>query len=150
MRGLADAGSNPNRRSRYREGLLQYQRRLYPNSTQLQACDADRSLWGVDISSTYFDYPKAPTRIFAIIPWVHLAVVLRHPLDRLLSAYNVRWMTWLCGKLIWSRKTSGTRTCTTYYYGTTHYGTTYYATTHYGTTHYGTTYYGEVPNSKDE
>ena len=88
--------------NRFKEGLLQYQRRFYPGSTRLREC-APSSHFGVDVSSTYFDYPKAPGRIFAILPWSRIVVLLRAPVERALSAYNLRWLTWLCGKAIWAR-----------------------------------------------
>lgn len=45
----------------------------------------------------YFDYPKAPSRVFAVLPAVKIAVLLREPVSRAVSAFNVRWLTWLCG-----------------------------------------------------
>jgi len=88
--------------NRYKEGLLQYQKRFHPNSTRLRECGGAQQ-HGIDISSTYFDYPKAPARIFAILPWSRVTVVLRPPLERMLSAFNFRWLTWLCGKALWGR-----------------------------------------------
>ena len=53
--------------NRYKEGLLRYQQRFHPESRQLRECAAaDRH--GADVSSSYFDYPKAPGRIFAVAP----------------------------------------------------------------------------------
>jgi hypothetical protein len=45
----------------------------------------------------YFDYPKAPSRVFAVLPAVKIVVLLREPVTRAVSAFNVRWLTWLCG-----------------------------------------------------
>eukprot|EP00966_Prymnesium_polylepis_P166665 3852538-Prymnesium_polylepis.1 len=89
--------------NRYKEGLLQYQKRFFPNSSRLRECASARH-HGIDVSSSYFDYPKAPARIFAILPWARVAVVLREPLTRTLSAFNFRWLTWLCGKALWGRQ----------------------------------------------
>ena len=105
--------------NRYREGLLSYERRFHPNSTRRDGCplppppaaaaaaaspsETSAASLAVDISSTYFDYPKAPLRVFSVLPAARIAVLLREPVSRALSAFNLRWLTWLCGKLMWSR-----------------------------------------------
>ena len=53
------------------------------------------------MSSSYFDYPRSAARLFAVAPHARVAVVLREPVERAVSAFNLRWLTWLCGKLIW-------------------------------------------------
>ena len=57
-----------------------------------------------EISSSYFDYPKAPARVASVLPAARIVVVLREPIDRAYSAFNFRWLTWLCGKLLWTRQ----------------------------------------------
>ena len=101
--------------NRYRQGVLAYERRFYPNSTRRSGCAvaADDATAGggtggggsvvAEVSSTYFDYPKAPSRLAAILPAARLVVLLREPVSRALSAFNFRWLTWLCGKLLWTR-----------------------------------------------
>ncbi len=98
--------------NRYRGGLLAYERRFHPNSSvrggcaraaRAEAAQAAPSEVVAEVSSTYFDYPKAPARVAAILPAARIAILLREPVARALSAFNVRWQTWLCGKLIWSR-----------------------------------------------
>jgi len=91
--------------NRFRQGLLHHQRLFHPNTTALRSCADRRSASAVlvELSSSYFDYPKAKLRIFSVMPRVRVAVLLREPVARALSAFNVRWLTWLCGKLMWSR-----------------------------------------------
>ena len=99
--------------NRYRQGLLSYERRFHPNSTRLGGCDTPSGSGTVpsdhtpevtiEVSSTYFDYPKAPPRLAAVMPAARIVVLLREPVERALSAFNFRWMTWLCGKLLWVR-----------------------------------------------
>ena len=87
-------------------GLLHHQRLFHPNASALRSCAEPRGSAAtvhVELSSSYFDYPKAKVRIFSVMPRVKVAVLLREPVARARSAFNVRWLTWLCGKLIWSR-----------------------------------------------
>ena len=90
----------------FRLGLLHHQRLFHPNATALRSCTEPRGSAAtvhVELSSSYFDYPKAKLRIFSVMPRVRVAVLLREPVARARSAFNVRWLTWLCGKLMWSR-----------------------------------------------
>ena len=88
--------------NRYRQGLLWYQQRFYPTSDALRRCDAAAdAARAVEVSSSYFDYPRSALRLFAVAPHARVAVVLREPVERAVSAFNLRWLTWLCGKLIW-------------------------------------------------
>jgi hypothetical protein len=32
-----------------------------------------------------------------VLPAVKIVVLLREPVSRAVSAFNVRWLTWLCG-----------------------------------------------------
>ena len=105
--------------NRFKLGLLHHARLFYPNASSVRSCgtaataatattvatavrEGSRELFA-EVSSSYFDYPKARGRIFGVMPRVRVAVLLREPVARSLSAFNVRWLTWLCGKLIWSR-----------------------------------------------
>ena len=75
--------------NRYRNGLLYYESRFYPNVTAMDSCAhapppstdrppaaegvaeeavATRTLVRAEVSSTYFDYPKAPMRMVAVLP----------------------------------------------------------------------------------
>ena len=38
-----------------------------------------------------------------MLPAARIVIVLREPVSRAFSAFNFRWMTWLCGKLVWAR-----------------------------------------------
>ena len=94
------------RRAFCHPGLLHHQRLFYLNATALRSCAEPRGSAAtvhVELSSSYFDYPKAKVRIFSVMPRVRVAVLLREPVARARSAFNVRWLTWLCGKLMWSR-----------------------------------------------
>ena len=98
--------------NRYRLGLASHARRfpsslLARNGTggALGVCGLTQPADGVlaEVSSSYLDYPKAPPRIAAVLPHARIVVVLREPVSRALSAFNFRWLTWLCGKLVWAR-----------------------------------------------
>jgi hypothetical protein len=115
--------------NRFKQGLLSYEQRFYRNATIRGDCvpappgsvlaevrpacscrlvrpppshlHPPSLIW--QVSSTYFDYPKAPARIASVLPGARIVIVLREPVSRALSAFNWRWMTWLCGKLVWTR-----------------------------------------------
>ena len=94
--------------NRYKLGLLNYEQRFHPDSSARSGCAPSHpaetsSLLLAEVSSTYFDYPKAATRIAAVLPNAKVVIVLREPVERAFSAYNLRWMTWLCGKLIFKQ-----------------------------------------------
>ena len=38
-----------------------------------------------------------------MLPAVKIVVLLREPVSRAVSAFNVRWLTWLCGRLLWKQ-----------------------------------------------
>lgn len=84
--------------NRFRLGLGSHGRR-WANATRA----GGGQLLLAEVSSSYFDYPKAPARVAAVLPHARVVVLLREPVSRALSAFNFRWLTWLCGKLIWSR-----------------------------------------------
>ena len=107
--------------NRFKLGLLHHARQFYPNASSVRSCggtataaaataavataaqQGSRELFA-EVSSSYLDYPKARGRIFGVMPRVRVVALLREPVARSLSAFNVRWLTWLCGKLIWSRR----------------------------------------------
>ena len=76
--------------NRFRNGLLSYEQRFHRDSKTRGGCPTRASHVLVEVSSTYFDYPKAPLRVAGVLPAVRIAVVLREPVGRALSAYNVR------------------------------------------------------------
>ena len=100
--------------NRWKDGLWQYEQRFHRESKRRFGCkDASRhdndggrssSTVVAEISSSYFDYPKAPARVASVLPAARIVVVLREPIDRAYSAFNFRWLTWLCGKLLWTRQ----------------------------------------------
>ena len=92
--------------NRFKLGLLSHERRFSKNSTARFGCgwqsQPEDGLF-VEVSSSYFDYPKASQRIASVLPASKIVIVLREPISRAMSAYNFRWLTWLCGKLVWSK-----------------------------------------------
>ena len=93
--------------NRFKQGLLFYERRFHRNSSVRGGCPEQHAVSrreiAVEVSSTYLDYPKAPSRLASVMPYARIVLVLREPTSRALSAFNFRWMTWLCGKLVWTR-----------------------------------------------
>ena len=89
--------------NRFRMGLLHYEQKFHPSSKRRGGCartiSTDEIVYAdptdgeiaVEVSSTYFDYPKAPSRIAAVLPDARIVMVLREPISRALSAYNFRW-----------------------------------------------------------
>ena len=56
-----------------------------------------------EVSATYLDYPKAAERAAALLPQVRVVALLREPVSRVLSSFNMRWQIEVCGKLTWTR-----------------------------------------------
>ena len=44
-----------------------------------------------EVSATYLDYPKAAERAAALVPLVRVVALLREPVARVLSSFNMRW-----------------------------------------------------------
>lgn len=56
-----------------------------------------------EVSATYLDYPKAAERAAQLLPSVKIIVLLREPVSRLVSSFNMKWQVEICGKLTWTR-----------------------------------------------
>jgi hypothetical protein len=56
-----------------------------------------------EVSATYFDYPRAAERAAALVPAAKIVVLLREPVSRVTSSFNMRWQIEVCGKLTWTR-----------------------------------------------
>ena len=56
-----------------------------------------------EVSATYLDYPKAAERAAALVPTVRVVALLREPVARISSSFNMRWQIEVCGKLTWTR-----------------------------------------------
>ena len=56
-----------------------------------------------EVSATYLDYPKAAERAAQLLPGAKIIVLLREPVSRLVSSFNMKWQVEICGKLTWSR-----------------------------------------------
>ena len=85
--------------NRFKLGLHSHERRFLSNFSQLGGCNLVQPNDGVllEVSSSYLDYPKAPSRVASVLPAVRVVIALREPVSRALSAFNFRWLTWLCG-----------------------------------------------------
>ena len=88
----------------YAKGATAYQRRWDGPTASLGVCDdapadadADasdgrsRSRLRGEISATYLDYPRAAERAAALVPAARVVALLREPLARLFSSFNMRW-----------------------------------------------------------
>ena len=49
------------------------------------------------------DYPRAAERAAALVPAARIIVLLREPVSRVVSSFNMRWQIEVCGKLTWTR-----------------------------------------------
>ncbi len=56
-----------------------------------------------EVSATYLDYPRAAERAAALLPQVRVVALLREPVARVLSSFNMRWQIEVCGRLTWTR-----------------------------------------------
>ena len=57
-----------------------------------------------EVSATYLDYPKAAERAAQLLPGAKIIILLREPVSRLVSSFNMKWQVEVCGKLTWTRK----------------------------------------------
>ena len=67
------------------------------------ACPAAAGKLRGEISATYLDYPRAAERAAALLPHAKIVVLLREPVSRVVSSFNMRWQIEVCGKLTWTR-----------------------------------------------
>ena len=44
-----------------------------------------------EVSATYLDYPKAAERAAQLLPSARIVVLLREPVSRLVSSFNMKW-----------------------------------------------------------
>lgn len=86
----------------YARGASRYQQRWDGEEGRLGECPEGEVR--AEVSASYFDYPKSAERAAALVPSARLLVLLREPVGRLLSSFNMRWQIELCGKLTWSRR----------------------------------------------
>ena len=56
-----------------------------------------------EVSASYFDYPKVAERAAAMLPLARIVLLLREPVARIQSSFNMRWQIEVCGKLTWTR-----------------------------------------------
>ena len=56
-----------------------------------------------EVSATYLDYPKAAERAAQLLPGAKIIMLLREPVSRLVSSFNMKWQVEICGKLTWTR-----------------------------------------------
>lgn len=68
---------------RYSQGVHWYMNQFSPTR--------DSQIRGFEKSATYFDSPKSPERVAALLPKVKLIVLLLNPVDRAYSWYQVRF-----------------------------------------------------------
>ena len=86
----------------FRKGPLEYQKRFDGSGEQLGECRSDGKMRG-EVSATYFDYPKAAERAAILLPGAKIVVLLREPVSRLVSSFNMKWQVGICGKVTWTR-----------------------------------------------
>ena len=86
----------------YAKGPTAYQQRWDGPDAVLGECSTHGKLRG-EVSATYFDYPRAAERAAALLPLAKMLFLLREPVSRVLSSFNMRWQIEICGKLTWTR-----------------------------------------------
>ena len=88
----------------YAKGATVYQQRWDGPDAVLGECpSAPAGEVRAEISATYLDYPKAAERVAALVPACRIVALLREPVGRLVSSFNMRWQVEVCGKLTWTR-----------------------------------------------
>ncbi len=86
----------------FRKGPLVYQQRFDGSGDRLGECASSDIVRG-EVSATYLDYPKAAERAAQLLPSAKIVVLLREPVSRLVSSFNMKWQVETCGKLTWTR-----------------------------------------------
>ena len=56
-----------------------------------------------EVSPNYSVHPMAPERVYALIPDVKLILLLRDPISRAKSSFNMKWQIEVCGDKAWTR-----------------------------------------------
>ena len=87
----------------YAKGPTSYQQRWDGPGAVLGTCAAAGGKLRGEISATYLDYPKAAERAAALVPAAKIIILLREPVSRVVSSFNMRWQIEVCGKLTWTR-----------------------------------------------
>jgi len=85
----------------FRKGPLEYQKRFDGSGDRLGECTGDKVRG--EVSATYLDYPKAAERAAQLLPGAKIVMLLREPVSRLVSSFNMKWQVEICGKLTWTR-----------------------------------------------
>jgi len=86
----------------FRKGPLVYQQRFDASGDRLGECKGESKVRG-EVSATYLDYPKAAERAAQLLPSAKIIILLREPVSRLVSSFNMKWQVEICGKLTWTR-----------------------------------------------
>jgi len=87
----------------FRKGPLVYQQRFDGSGERLGECKPRNGAVLGEVSATYLDYPKAAERAAQLLPSAKVVVLLREPVSRLTSSFNMKWQVEICGKLTWTR-----------------------------------------------
>jgi len=85
----------------FRKGPLLYQQRFDGSGERLGECTGEQVRG--EVSATYLDYPKAAERAAQLLPSAKIVILLREPVSRLTSSFNMKWQVEICGKLTWTR-----------------------------------------------
>jgi len=85
----------------FRRGPLTYQQRFDGSGERLGECTGDKVRG--EVSATYLDYPKAAERAAQLLPGAKIVILLREPVSRLVSSFNMKWQVEICGTLTWTR-----------------------------------------------
>jgi len=85
----------------FRKGPLEYQKRFDGSFDRLGECSGDKVRG--EVSATYLDYPKAAERAAQLLPGAKIVILMREPVSRLVSSFNMKWQVEICGKLTWTR-----------------------------------------------
>ena len=88
----------------YAKGAAVYQQRWDGESGVLGECPGAADRLRGEVSASYLDYPKAAERAVALLPAVRVVALLREPVARISSSFNMRWQIEICGKLTWTRR----------------------------------------------
>ena len=87
----------------YAQGAAVYQQRWDGERGVLGECPQSAGRLRGEVSASYLDYPKAAERAAALVPAVRVVALLREPVARISSSFNMRWQIEVCGKLTWTR-----------------------------------------------
>ena len=88
----------------YAKGAAVYQQRWDGERGVLGECPGAADRLRGEVSASYLDYPKAAERAVALLPAVRVVALLREPVARISSSFNMRWQIEVCGKLTWTRR----------------------------------------------